>query len=55
MAASQVFIHETVSVPLRGNGYRKCHGMAGDGYEVWKFPSPCGVMVIGNFKPKDQT
>ena len=66
---------EPVSVPLRGNGYRKSRSslsivgrtdgvsvpLRGNGYrkfvltlkykrqgKPW-FPSPCGVMVIGNF------
>ncbi len=42
---------EFVSVPLRGNGYRKllpCSFMARS-YAA-EFPSPCGVMVIGNLK-----
>ena len=38
-----------VSVPLRGNGYRKCYTLMTSQLQAWSFPSPCGVMVIGNF------
>ena len=40
-----------VSVPLRGNGYRKSCVSDSAGWIIsGKFPSPCGVMVIGNIE-----
>ncbi len=45
--ASQRFNHK-VSVPLRGNGYRKSSLGAKGWQNEQEFPSPCGVMVIGN-------
>ena len=41
-------LQKSVSVPLRGNGYRK-YCFTKDLKSLFlKFPSPCGVMVIGN-------
>ena len=37
-----------VSVPLRGNGYRKSKVVTVQRHDCTEFPSPCGVMVIGN-------
>ncbi len=42
-----------VSVPLRGNGYRKSYIRCFVNYSLSVFPSPCGVMVIGNVTMKD--
>ena len=44
----RLVFEDTVSVPLRGNGYRKSKQRTFHQLQVIMFPSPCGVMVIGN-------